>query len=123
MREIKFRAYAGGVMVYFGIFDVRHTPNGITRINKPHYSVNDDNQTIMQFTGLHDKNGKEAYHKDVAVSKDKKKPTHWIVEFNDNEGIFYLKSYEGYEPLPLRMIKDMEFIGNIYENPELLESK
>lgn len=61
MRELKFRAWAGGVMVYFDLWDVRRVYGGLRRTKAPQLFVSRNNETIMQFTGLHDKNGKEVY--------------------------------------------------------------
>lgn len=73
---------------------------------------------VMQYTGLKDKNGKEGYFCDIASNQ--RYSTYWVIEWDDIEARYYLKSLAGYDPLPLRLIKEMVIIGNIYENPELL---
>ena len=78
----------------------------------------------MQFTGLYDKKGKEIYEGDVVswgVYKDDKD----IVRFN--EGRFLLRDYYvSYQDNPNDAygegINRLEVIGNIYENPELLNA-
>lgn len=68
MREIKFRAWNGDAMEYGG-FSV-HASSGqiiaapfITRVTK--------DAPLMQFTGLHDKNGKEIYEGDRLIRAEK----------------------------------------------------
>ena len=46
-----------------------------------------------------------------------------MIEWDDNEGGFYLKSMVGYDKLPLRKLKEMRIVGNEYENPELVEER
>lgn len=95
----------------------------------------DERFVLMQFTGLHDKNGKEIFEGDVV--KDKKY-THEVrfgeecVDASDYEtysvGIvgFYMTNYLGekyeFDAINSQNAKDLEIIGNIYENPELLKS-
>ena len=75
---------------------------------------------FMQYTGLKDENGKEIYEGDIVNIEDDK----CTIEFN-NYG-FGAKSLE-YKDFVLFGEVDMldthviEVIGNIYENPELLE--
>jgi uncharacterized phage protein (TIGR01671 family) len=84
---------------------------------------------LMQFTGLHDKNGKEIYEGDI------------VRYFHDDEAIVEvrwwnelaqfaiawrsqrIKSLRGCdsEPILINTNIDGEVIGNIYENPELLK--
>lgn len=75
---------------------------------------------IMQFTGLRDKNDKEIYEGDIVKflynstpQTEYKGTVKW-----DNDGLSWSFSGLLIEPTPR---KTMEIIGNIYENPELLE--
>ena len=73
----------------------------------------------MQFTGLKDKNGKEIFEGDYVYVR-------WngfgIVRFE--YGRFYVKGKDGKTTeLSTHWGEDCEIIGNIYENPELLEEK
>lgn len=78
---------------------------------------------VMQFTGLMDKNGKEIYEGDLVswlsergvIEYDGKLDAGFYV--NGRAGFWYW--YEGRE----FSWKNLEVIGNIHENPELLNAK
>jgi len=130
MREIKFRAYhpEWDKMVYSSgdhdwfakrefyplRFDVGFS-----------YYPKDDKWIIMQYTGLHDKNGKESYEGDILLSSGGIKG---IVKFADGQFIVDFRDGGGNIVYSLRdriqwgseHLVD-EVIGDIYENPELLK--
>ena len=115
VREIKFRvwAIASRVMFYPDSEDGWVIKNGILSPLP--------NTILMQLTGLKDKNGKEVYEgdiiKDVAVKDDLGRE--YKIAFDD--GCFDAESYNGSCCLQDIYLSDMEVIGNIHENPELLE--
>ena len=82
-----------------------------------------DNLVIMQSTGLKDKNGKEIFEGDIVkMSKDVySEPTYYEV-VRHYGGAYRLESKQHGCELWLRHT-DCEVVGNIYENPELLEDK
>ena len=72
--------------------------------------------TLMQFTGLYDKNGKEIWEGDlIRCMLDPK----LISEVTFNRGSF--KFDFGRTKLGDFHHADMEVLGNVYENPELLK--
>ena len=78
---------------------------------------------LMQSTGLKDKNGKEIFEGDIVkMSKDVySEPTYYEV-VRHRGGAYRLESKQHGCELWLRHT-DCEVVGNIYENPELLEDK
>ena len=84
-----------------------------------------DNLVIMQSTGLKDKNGKEIFEGDILDYNGRKALVRWhgsyasfIYRFVDE----LQKRNAERKPLYLAYMK-CEIIGNIYENPDLLEDK
>lgn len=90
------------------------------------------NQTLMQYTGLLDKNGKEIYEGDIlnSVHKNQHGTFNKIVSVKENE--FYVGNGEYDEETIVggwlietedffHELDSFEIIGNIYENPELLK--
>jgi YopX protein. len=78
--------------------------------------------SVMQFTGLTDKNGKEIYEGDVL----KRYGEIAVVEWNNDQcGFMPLNNYNhccGREGDWSGDGGDIEVVGNIYENPELLDN-
>ena len=71
---------------------------------------------LLQFTGLLDKNGKEIYEGDVIKTNE----AGWIAKVVYNrDGFFCIDNKGGFSTEC--DWEELEVIGNIYENPELLK--
>lgn len=84
-------------------------------------TVYPDEIELMQSTGLKDKNGKEIFEGDILFGHAGE--DFWeIVEFDIEEGKWIRRDIWYNSKLDLsENNKFMEIVGNIYENPELLE--
>lgn len=81
---------------------------------------NGEDVVLMQSTGLFDKNGKEIFEGDILGTKDGL--LNGVVEYRSDLGMWTnsLIRYNNFERL-CSVATSREIIGNIYENPELLE--
>jgi len=83
------------------------------------YSSETTRCIYMQFTGLLDKNGKEIYEGDI-VNLSSWEPSVYQIAWD--RGAFYLAKANLEEVGDIKYAEGGEIIGNIYENPELLEN-
>jgi uncharacterized phage protein (TIGR01671 family) len=80
--------------------------------------------TVGQYTGLHDKNGREIFEGDIVKLDSNMLKITGIVTYHNNEAIFVLEDlHDEIEECLWYMQEDLEVIGNIYDNPELLEGE
>lgn len=82
--------------------------------------INFDDIHLMKSTDLKDKNGKEIFEGDILGTKDGL--LNGVVEYRADLGMWTnsLIRYNNFERL-CNIAGDREIIGDIYENPELLE--
>ena len=117
MREITFRAWDGKAM-HYGV-----TQWFISDIdNKPHLVDDYPLETLMQYTGLKDKNGKHIYEGDIIKYRHSQNSPEYIgpIEYKDFYASFLIKTSDESGFSLLGQQKIIEVIGNIHESPELL---
>ena len=137
MREIKYRMWnkKEKKMYKVGVLDFDDEKAYIK--NYLSYTVSNymfEDIELMQYTGLHDKNGKEIYEGEIIKIKYRKgfkfgEPIYEIfiakVNYNSAYTSFVTENCNPenicHECENLGDYKDIEVIGNIYENPELLK--
>lgn len=135
MHEIKVRAWYKPYKQMCQVESLRFDGNGVyiaVLIEEPFYDrrlVEADEIVIEQFTELKDKNGTEIYEGDIVSVRDSP------VAVEDEKGVCYvawssvlagfiLKGSDAYK-FDEQSLSDLKLIviGNIHENPELLEEK
>lgn len=116
MREIKFR----GKSVHTGIWhygDLLQLPNNVCLIQEIGTAgILTDPDTVGQFTGLHDKNGKEIYEGDIL----KVDFLNYTTEVYYNKDAFMTKTTGTISHYISEVCNDCKVIGNIHSNPELI---
>ncbi|MCK1222629.1 YopX family protein [Streptococcus uberis] len=75
---------------------------------------------LMQYTGLKDKNGVEVFEGDILYYPEQDEDRYGYIEFDKDRLAFVLDN--GFEKFVYGEYGMGYIVGNIYENPELLES-
>lgn len=137
MREIKFRAWdkENNIMEY----NVNINQGKAVKEGKQWFNVDNTvfDSLIMQYTGLKDKNGKEIYEGDIVLYKHASYKDISRVLYYEEVGSFVMEAIKEDDNTSMARFKKgtirgfvagrvngydyVKVIGNIYENPELLE--
>ena len=135
MREIKFRAWSTQSKRIFPVRRIQFEPDRYSNDGyvwlESSQNPSDDGQVditlvnLMQYTGLKDKNGKEIYEGDIVRHHLRDNApfvgdTEFSVSWYKNG--WHLSWADGISQ-PFECPEFYEVIGNIYENPELLENE
>jgi uncharacterized phage protein (TIGR01671 family) len=141
MRGIKFRAWHPKLRKMF--YDCNVNSQSWTS-ESTHFGG--DHKTLMQYTGLHDKNGKEIYEGDIVTYIQELREYegnvieppknfvigNYVVGWNENHAMWGLQLEKRWPVSPGlsntrihngKSENIMEVIGNIYENGDLFRSK
>lgn len=131
MRETKFRGLTGTTegkkWVYGYYYKVKSFFNdeeahfiGVIR-NNHLLDFNIDEDTLGQYTGLHDKNGKEIYEGDIVegrVGNEEGFDVKGIVVYCEY-GYYFIKDKD--DEAMIHIVDDIEVIGNVWEDSDLLK--
>lgn len=126
-REIKFRAWNKKDKVMVDVAAINFGPSGFWSLIEDADDAElqlADSYELMQSTGLHDKNGQSIYEGDVldiGLRDQDGKPVIAPVSYETYAAGYVLDN--GCNGIWQRLTEDCEVIGNIFENPELLEGK
>lgn len=113
MRELKFRTW--------NWLENRYDKNPCAFFSTDGELVPSINRIIEQYTGLKDKNGKEIYEGDIVDYNDDGECI-GVVKYDAPE--FYLDAdATDWARMFLKGAPHQKVIGNIHENPELLEGE
>lgn len=113
MREIRFRAWD------------KESKEMVTNPIVSSFDWNKGSQggthdTLMQSTGVHERRGVEIWEGDI-VKKSRRGPN-WVVEWNGTRARYVFRSGRNEFALSnASALKYLEVVGNVYENPELIE--
>jgi len=132
MRDIKFRAWNYKINKMFKVGDEFATTHDLDCVQ---YFKEGQSVALLQYTGLKDKNGVEIYEGDLLVVRHskgdlllKEKPSKVYFSEGCFELILPSQNMEMYlhevahGDNVISASHNCEVVGNIYENPELLES-
>ena len=125
MRTIKFRIFNKKIKSYIDIHSSAIMIDELNNLN--------DNLIVEQFTGLHDKNGKEIYEGDIVSYQsiiqnyeddDCVNPRYYRTPQYETKTHNCIVKYIGNQFTIMDNSKwnELKIIGNIYENTELLKN-
>jgi uncharacterized phage protein (TIGR01671 family) len=109
--------------------DLLHLPNGDVVILSDKGYTKVKPETVGQFTGLTDENGKKIFKGDIIKTREFGKDSGYGVNFNDFDVFEVIYSSASFKLNNARRMfylskgQRIEVIGNIYDNPKLLRSE
>lgn len=129
-REIKFRAYSSHNHKMYPVSNIEWDIDGRIWVTaddgKNGIELIDEEAHLMQYAGLHDKNGREIYEGDIVCTGTDNigDPDPMIGQVVMLEGSWLIENDKKQEAIDLfSEITSREVIGNIFEDKQLLEGK
>ena len=113
-RKIKFRAWNAESEFMESVDELTWHQDVILFYEEEHC------YTLMQYTGLKDKNGKEIYEGDIVEWNEEGKKYAGNLFWDESKVGFRIQMPKGYMPKFKLLSKHLLVIGNKHENPELL---
>ena len=123
MREIEFRSKDEyGNWIYGLLTGNQYNLNEYAIFTQPYHEIYPiEKETIGQYTGLRDKNGVKIFEGDIVKIGKILWKVEWFEDFCEFR-LINVSNESNKSFLNYYMCKyDLEVIGNIYDNPELLE--
>ena len=132
MREILFRGKdIAGNWHYGDLINLTKEIKQICNHNQLEHAHSVNPETVGQYTGLTDKNGKKIFEGDIVVYNTN---THRATNKEIHEVVFETRGGSGYFGIKISNLetwqfclsvpaKLMEVVGNIHDNPELLKGE
>lgn len=124
MREIKFRGKNKDGW-YYGLLTYMFSSYAISHVEDENIVDLIDQETVGQYTGLKDKKGVEIYEGDVLEIvcnfPFRKETILDVVEFDESLFMYSCSDWALYELNNNEGKQYFKIVGNIYDNPELLE--
>ncbi|HHP8970275.1 TPA: YopX family protein [Listeria monocytogenes] len=132
MREIEFRAFVKRKKEMFPVTDLRFNRYekdavGVSGCGDPYCTMCDDwynfdDVVLMQYTGLKDKNGKKIFEGDIVNCKFFDRMVGDIAGvINFIDCVWAVSDFKNKRLYQLIDVDNIEIIGNIHENPDLLD--
>ena len=140
MREIEFRIRDYDDVWYYGLptyFNKTENTCAFQSFDHSFFDAFADRKTLCQYTGLTDKNGTKIFEGDILCmtiknewTNNKELKIYYYVKFNDGMFATFYKDYEDGEFIEIEEdrvckalidVDKLEVVGNIHDNPELIE--
>lgn len=125
MRQIVFRGKRldNGEWVYGDLIHIDDSDIGIVTDYDHWQGCRVDPETVGQFSGMIDKNGKEIYEGDIVMQRGYSGVKPMVVRFEQGAFIVGWHGGSSTQTRPMLIQKRCEVIGNVIDNPGLLNGK